>query len=149
MELAVLALVTLIVRVAWWTVVSILRIFAFLFFAPFFPKKKVRQTGRPIKVKIEYVTQLADGTMTRGRPPRSRSATPVTSRATPVNAPSAPPVHVPSRDEQDCAIALKQLGYPKPQADKTAREVCARLGPSATLDQLIKESLRELGRVRS
>ena len=140
MELAVFALVTLIVRAAWWTVVSILRIFAFLFFAPFFPKKKVRQTGRPIKVKIEYVTQLADGTMTRGRPPRSRSVTPP--------APSAPPVHVPSRDEQDCAIALKQLGYPKPQADKTAREVCARLGPSATLDQLIKESLRELGRVR-
>ena len=144
MELAVFALVTLIVRAAWWTVVSILRIFAFLFFAPFFPKKKVRQTGRPIKVKIEYVTQLADGTMTRGRPPRSRSVTP----PAPVNAPSAPPVHVPSRDEQDCAIALKQLGYPKPQADKTAREVCARLGPSATLDQLIKESLRELGRVR-
>jgi Holliday junction DNA helicase RuvA len=54
------------------------------------------------------------------------------------------PVIAPQSREGDALSALVNLGYRRPEAQQTVARVAERLGETATLDSLIRDSLKEL-----
>jgi holliday junction DNA helicase RuvA len=87
-----------------------------------------RAPGVGPRLAVRLLTELRDKT---GTMPSSPSVT-----YTPVAAPATP--------ADDAISALVNLGYRRPEAQQAVARVLERLGDSATLDALIRDSLKEL-----
>jgi Holliday junction DNA helicase RuvA len=87
-----------------------------------------RAPGVGPRLAIRLLTELKDKT---GAMPSSASITyvPIAAAATPAD---------------DALSALVNLGYRRPEAQQTIARVLERLGETATLDALIRDSLKEL-----
>jgi holliday junction DNA helicase RuvA len=64
----------------------------------------------------------------------------------PVGAAFSPVLPVPAGIEPDALSALVNLGYRRPEAQSAVARVIERLGEGAGLDQVIRDSLKELAR---
>lgn len=139
--LAALVIGGLIVRMTLWMCVTLFRVFSFIVFAPFFPKRKLRK--RQKRVVYEDDNYDPQPRKTRRRVAERSSIRPrqVRERAAPAAAPKQTVVE-PSRNMQDTAIALKQLGYPKGQALELSEKVAAQIGRDAPLNDMIKLALQ-------
>jgi Holliday junction DNA helicase RuvA len=87
-----------------------------------------RAPGVGPRLAVRLLTELRDKTGTMPSSP-GVSYTPVAAPATPAD---------------DAVSALVNLGYRRPEAQQAVARVLERLGDSATLDALIRDSLKEL-----
>lgn len=125
-----------------------LRFITVLFFAPIFRRRKKQPDfafeTRGGKVYVREIKSAKEPKYPFGpNPCRQPAATPTARQ--PAYRPPAPEV---SRNQQDCAIALKQMGYPKQQGERIAEQVAQELGPTAPLEAMVKRALQLLDRVR-
>jgi holliday junction DNA helicase RuvA len=88
----------------------------------------IRAQGVGPRLAVRLLTELKDKTGTMPTSTTGVTYTPIAA-ATPAD---------------DALSALVNLGYRRPEAQQTIAQVLERLGPAATLDALIRDSLKEL-----
>lgn len=151
--ISLMALVILLFRMIAFTVVGVFKLIAFIFFAPFFPRRR-----RDLRYRAPAYARASRSHPRRQEPTRAELSAyqlglflargfhgdPMTSPRAVGLSSSSSSLEL-SRDQVDCARALQQLGTPKGEAERLAARAVAALGREAKLNELVKYGLQHRG----